>query len=92
MLGAGCRLPEDTLRFLEAMPTRIFVHNDAPGLAAAKRWAKQLAGAGAHVSGFTFDGLIRSDGAPVKDLCDLASISSESWEENRELIETAMFF
>ena len=62
------------------------------GLEAARRWGKQLAGAGARVSGFTFDGLIRAGGAPVKDLCDLASISLESWEENRELIENAMVF
>ncbi len=92
MLGAGCSIPKECLPFFASLPIRIFVHADRAGLGAAKRWAKQLAGAGAHVSGFTFDGLVRSDGSPVKDLCDLASISVESWEKNRELMETAMFF
>ena len=71
---------------------RVFVHDDADGLAAAKRWARQLRNIASRVDGFTFDGLTRADGAPVKDLCDLASIGVDSWEAHRDLVENCMAF
>ena len=92
ILGAGCSIPKECLSFFASLPIRIFVHADRAGLGAAKGWAKQLAGAGARVTGFSFDGLARSDGQPVEDLNDLASVGVESWEQHREVIESAMFF
>ena len=71
---------------------RIFVHDDAEGFTAAQRWAQQLRGVAARVDGFTFDGLTRIDGLPVKDLCDLASIDADSWEANRDAVENCMAF
>ena len=50
MLGAGCRIPQECLPFFTDLPVRVFVHDDEPGLKAARRWAGQLAGAGARVS------------------------------------------
>ena len=50
MLGAGCRIPQECLPFFADLPVRVFVHDDEPGLKAARRWAGQLAGAGARVS------------------------------------------
>ena len=92
MLGAGCSIPKECLPFFAGLPVRIFVHADRAGLGAAKRWARQLADAGATVSGFSFAGLVRSNGETVGDLCDMASVGPESFEEYRETIENAMSF
>lgn len=92
MIGAACRIPEECLSAFAGLSVRAFVHNDPAGMKAAKKWAVQLAGAGARVSGFSFDGMTRSDGAAVNDLCDMASVGADSWEEHRELIENAMQF
>ena len=92
MIGAACRIPDECLSAFAGLPVRVFVHNDAAGLKAARKWAGQLAGAGARVSGFSFDGMTRSDGEAVGDLNDMASIGADSWEEHRELIENAMRF
>ena len=71
---------------------RAVVNNAADGLAPGQRWAGQLRGIAASVDGFTFDGLTRSDGASVKDLCDLASIDTDSWEANRDAVANCMAF
>jgi hypothetical protein len=92
MIGAACRIPEECLSSFAGLHVRVFVHADPAGMKAARKWAGQLAGAGARVSGFCFDGMTRSDGAAVNDLCDMASIGADSWEEHRELIENAMRF
>lgn len=92
MIGAACRIPEECLPPFAGLPVRVFVHADAAGMKAARKWAAQLAGVGARVSGFSFDGMTRSDGAAVNDLCDMASIGADSWQEHRELIEGAMRF
>jgi hypothetical protein len=92
MIGAACRIPDECLSAFAGLPVRVFVHNDPAGLKAARKWADQLAGAGARVSGFSFDGMTRSDGAAVNDLCDMASIGADSWEEHRDLTENAMRF
>ncbi len=92
MIGASCRVPEECLPAFAGIPLRVFVHADAAGMKAARRWAAQLAGAGAKVSGFDFSGMVRMDGAAVGDLCDMASIGADSWEAHRELIENAMRF
>jgi hypothetical protein len=92
MIGASCRLPAECLPSFAGLPVRVFIHADAAGMRAARKWAGQLAGAGARVSGFDFSGMFRTDGAAVGDLNDMASISPDSWEEHRELIENAMRF
>ena len=92
MIGAACRIPDECLASFAGLPVRVFIHADAAGMKAARKWAAQLAGAGAQVSGFDFSGMLRSDGGAVNDLCDMASIGPDSWEEHRELIENAMRF
>jgi hypothetical protein len=81
MLGAHCRIPQECLGFFRGMPVRIFMHDDEPGLKAVRRWAAQLIGAGARVSGFSFAGLIRTDGGRVEDIFDMASVSPECFED-----------
>ncbi len=92
LTGASVTIPAECLPAFTGKRVRIFVHDDAEGLAAARRWAGQLRGFAARVDGFTFDGLTRTDGAPVKDLCDLASIDADSWERRRDTVENCMAF
>jgi len=92
IVGAGMSILTECLPAFEGKRVRVFVHNDPEGLGAALRWADQLRGIATRVDGFTFDGLFRTDGAPVKDLCDLASIDADSWEANRDAVENCMSF
>jgi len=92
VVGAGISILDECLAAFAGKRVRIFVHDDAEGLTAARRWAGQLRSFAARVDGFTFDGLTRTDGAPVKDLCDLASIDADSWEANRDAVENCMAF
>ena len=92
MVGASMSILAECLPAFAGKRVRVFVHDDAPGLAAAHRWAGQLRGIASRVDGFTFDGLTRADGAPVQDLCDLASIDADSWEEHRDAVENCMAF
>ena len=92
IVGAGLSILAECLPAFAGKRVRIFVHDDADGLTAARRWAGQLRSIAARVDGFTFDGLMRTDGVPVKDLCDLASIDADSWEANRDAVENCMAF
>ena len=68
------------LAHLQGKRGRIFIDDDAPGHAAAERWAAQLASADIVVDGFSFTGLVMSDGRPVTDLNELLQIDSDCWE------------
>ena len=83
MLGGCARIHPDALPLFDRKRVRIFRHADATGEDAVNRWAKQLADAGAEVDAFCFDGLRRVDGAPVKDLNDLAAIQADDFETHR---------
>jgi hypothetical protein len=70
MTGASCRIHEDALPLFRGKRVRIFGHADEAGQEAVKRWAEQLRLVQADVDAFDFDGLVRVDGSPVKDLND----------------------
>ncbi len=89
MLGASNRIPDDALRHFVGKHVRIFPDADDRGQEAGLRWASQLAGAGADVDGFSFDGFFTSEGNPVKDLNDFCHLDVDAWESNRTLVETA---
>jgi hypothetical protein len=55
MSGAGLRIPEDALSLFEGKTVFLFVHNDAAGIEAARRWYKQLSDAGATVTALCSD-------------------------------------
>jgi hypothetical protein len=80
------------LAHLQGKRGRIFIDDDAPGHAAAERWAAQLASADIVVDGFSFTGLVMSDGRPVTDLNELLKIDYDCWEEHREQVESIMNF
>ena len=84
--GASVSIPEETLPHFAGKRIRIFAHNDRAGQAAAQRWTEQLKDI-ATVDQFSFDGLIQSDGQPVKDRNDLLKISGDSYRRNAKLID-----
>jgi hypothetical protein len=89
MLGALNAIPEDALPPFAKKRVRIFPHNDDAGRVAGARWAAQLL---VEVDGFSFAGLSRADGTPVKDLNDFAHVHPDQWESQREVIEEAFSF
>ena len=84
MLGASQRIHENALPLFAGKRIRIFPHLDSAGAAAAERWAAQLQTVGAEVDAFTFAGLHKTTGEPVKDLNDCTSICPEDFEAHRE--------
>ena len=62
---------------LQSHRVRIYPHNDPDGggEASAQMWATQLHAHGCEVDTYTFAGLTRRDGQPVKDLNDSAVIA-----------------
>jgi hypothetical protein len=80
------------LAHLQGKRARIFIDDDDPGRAAATRWAAQLASADIVVDGFSFTGLVMSDGRPVTDLNELLQIDSDCWEAFQNQVESVMSF
>jgi hypothetical protein len=87
MLGGCAAIHPDALPLFAGKRVRIFPHVDDTGEKAVDRWAAQLAAAGASVDAFSFAGLRRADGEPVKDLCDVAAISPDDFTAHRCLWE-----
>jgi hypothetical protein len=83
MPGGCARIHADALPQFAGKRVRIFPHVDDTGADAVNRWAEQLASVGADVDAFSFAGLRRADGQPVKDFCDLAAIHADDFEANR---------
>jgi hypothetical protein len=84
ILGAANSIPADALPLLAGKRVRLFPHTDSAGQEAAANWTRQLESAGADVDEFDFAGLHRTDGADVGDLNDLAYISPDDFEAERE--------
>jgi hypothetical protein len=79
MLGAGVSIHPEALPQLKGKRVRIFAHHDpkGQGMTAANKWGSQMARAGAVVDGWSFEGLRKADGSPVKDLNDCTQIHPE---------------
>jgi hypothetical protein len=92
MLGSGERISEEALPLFRGKRVRIFEDNDSAGERAASRWTQQLFASGTTVDVFSFSGLIRADGAPVKDMTDFAHLDPDQWEKERERVESAFNF
>jgi hypothetical protein len=89
MSGSAFNIPPDALPLFKDKRVRIFVHDDAAGYAAGKKWFQQLKGIASKVDGFSFGGLLRCDGSPATDLNDLLLVDQTL---NQDLITTAMNF
>jgi hypothetical protein len=92
MSTAGVTIPDDTLSYFKDKNVRIFSHADDPGREALQRWAGQLYGTAAAVSGYDFAGLIQVNGELVGDLNDLSNIDYDSWGLHQNRIESIMDF
>jgi hypothetical protein len=68
MGGAACSIHKDALPKFRGKRVRIFGHADEAGRGAVHRWAEQLQAVQAQVDRYSFDGLVKADGSPVKDL------------------------
>jgi hypothetical protein len=79
----GAKIHAAALALFAGKRVRIFRHVDEAGEDAMNRWATQLAAVGADVDAFNFAGLHTMDGAPVKDLNDLARIDADDFETHR---------
>lgn len=90
LLGAGAanEIHPEALDLLRGRRVRFYPHHEASGrgTSAAERWAAQLAGVGATLDGFSFDGLRKVDGSPVKDLNDCAEIHPDDADKLEELL------
>lgn len=75
-LGAGVagEIHPDALPLLRGKRVRFYPHADKSGGAAVEKWAGQFAAIGGALDGFSFEGLRKRDGSPVKDLNDCTSI------------------
>jgi hypothetical protein len=92
MPSTTANFSESSLAYLQGKRARIFIDDDVPGHVAADRWAKQLRSAGVVVDGFSFAGLVVTDGEAVKDLNDLLVIDCDCWEQFRNQFEAVMNF
>jgi hypothetical protein len=88
--GAGNRIPAEALPLFKDKRVRIFVQDDRAGEEAWERWAKQLNSIAGKIDGFSFGGLVDTEGSPITDLNDLLRVDSDCWEENRDLIESVL--
>jgi len=87
MAGAGQSIHDDALPCFTGKRVRIAVHSDDKGREAGARWAEQLYGAGAtFVDGYHFDGLSKTDGQPVEDLSDFATLLDPENEPPGEVL------
>lgn len=86
MLGASMPIHPDALEIFTGRRVRIMPHLDAPGRAAAERWAAQLATVGADVDCADFTGLRKADGSPIEDLNDCTSVHPDDAKELEDLL------
>ena len=90
MLGreSGSQIAPEALELLKGRRIRIYPHadRDGKGVVSAEKWAVQLHKHGCELDLYKFDGLVRSDGRPVKDLNDAACIRSEQKHELQDIL------
>ena len=91
-ISAAQSIMEEALPYFEGKRVRIFVHSDDPGRDTARDWKEQLKGIACKVDRYVFDGLQKANSEPVEDLNDLLMIDADSWEQNRERVESVMNF
>ena len=92
MTGSGCSIHKETLPLFRGKRVRIFADADEPGQAALQRWAEQLRKEQAEVDCYSFDGLVKADGSPVKDLNDFLLVDRLASKCATELVRGVMDF
>jgi hypothetical protein len=92
MASASINLAEAHLAYFQNKAVTIFGHDDEEGERAVKRWARPLRCVASSVLVFSFVGLTKSDGQPVRDFNDLCEIDADSWEQHQAAIESMFGF
>lgn len=82
---AAASIAQDALGLLAGRRVRLFGEGFA-------NWAVQLLCAGAEVDCYSFAGLLRDDGQPVRTLNDFVRIDPDQWEAERTDIDAAFQF
>lgn len=87
-LGAGTarEIHTEALPLLRGRRVRLYPHADSAGTLAGAKWAAQFAALGATVDAFSFEGLRKATGEPIKDLNDCARIHPEDAAELEGLL------
>jgi hypothetical protein len=86
VLGAGVdRFAPECLPIFAGKRVRIYRHEDEAGDTAMRRWARQIADAGAQVDAFALGEFTKQDGTPGKDLADLLRAHPASLAANPHL-------
>ncbi len=87
-LGAGVAgaIHPDALPLLRGRRVRFYPHADKSGGDAVGKWATQFAAIGAQQDAFSFAGLRKADGSPVKDLNDCNAIHPADAGELAEVL------
>ena len=87
-LGAGTAsaIHPEALPLLRGRRVRLYPHVDSAGTLAGAKWAAQFAALGATVDAFSFEGLRKATGEPIKDLNDCARIHPEDAAELEGLL------
>jgi len=82
-LGAGTarEIHPEALPLLRVRRVRLYPHADSAGTLAGAKWAAQFAALGATVDAFSFAGLRKATGEPIKDLNDCARIHPDDAAE-----------
>jgi hypothetical protein len=85
MLGATNPIHPDGLKRFEGKRVRIFPDYDQKGVDGAAVWEKQLHQMGVAVDVFDFEGLLTTDGQPVKDMNDFLCINIDQFENDSDV-------
>ena len=89
-LGAGTasQIHPEARPLLAGRRVRFYPHHEAHGAGrrAVDKWAAQLRQLGCTCDAFSFAGLLRDDGQPIKDLNDLARLRAEDSSALEDLL------
>jgi hypothetical protein len=92
MTASSCSIHKEALPLFRGKRVRIFADADEPGQAALQRWAEQLQEVQAEVDCYSFDGLVKADGSPVKDLNDFLLVDRAASKCASEVVRGIMDF
>ena len=85
ILGAANSIHDEALEYFHGKYVLTFPDYDQAGISAVARWSKQLRYIAADIRTFSFNGLVRDGGEPVKDLRDFLRVDVEQWERDSDV-------
>ncbi|MDR1457548.1 MAG: hypothetical protein LBI47_01715 [Puniceicoccales bacterium] len=92
MLGASNNIHRSSLRHFHGKHVIGFPDYDLAGINGMSRWGKQLDGIAASFKVFSYAGLVRDDGQPIKDLRDFLRVDVDQWENEQDVQSPLLSF